>query len=85
MMPLRKVVEYLDAEPFQSFRIKMASGATFEVRHPEMLLLGKTTAKIYAAYPDDADTKLRWHDVSLMLMETLEPLELAAPGSAKGS
>jgi len=85
MMTFRKVAEYLEAEPFQPFRIKMASGATFEIRHPEMLLLGKTTANVYSAQPGSAESRLRWHDVSLLLMETLEPIESSASESVKGT
>lgn len=90
MMTYRKLGEYVAAEPFRPFRIRMASGAMFEIRHPEMILVGKTSAKVYTSL-DGSDEGVRWHDVSLMLMETLEPLEplepleLAAPGSAKGS
>jgi len=84
MMTFRKIAEHLEAEPFQPFRIKMASGSTFEIRHPEMLLLGKTTAKVYSAQPDSPEGKLRWHDVSLMLMEIVEPIEPNTE-AAKGS
>ncbi len=76
-MTSRKLVEYLSAEPFRPFLIKMASGQSFEIRHPEMILVGKLTAKIYAATgPDERES---WHDASMMLMETVEPLGAALP------
>ena len=72
MMTSRKLVDYVTAEPFRPFRIKMASGQSFDIRHPEMILVGRTSVRVYTATGDDDNEK--WHDVSLMLMETIEPL-----------
>jgi hypothetical protein len=82
MKTYRKLGDYVAAEPFRPFRIKMASGASFEIRHPEMVLVGTTSAKVHSSI-DGAEDDVRWHDVSLLLMETLEPLEFAAPGAVK--
>ena len=76
MMTNRQVLEYVSAEPFRPFRIKMASSQTFEIRHPEMILVGRTSVRVYTATGDDQFE--RWHDLSLMLMETLEPCESAS-------
>ena len=75
MMTTRKLVDYVTAEPFRPFRIKMASGQAFEIRHPEMILVGRTSVRVYSATGDDTHDK--WHDVSLMLMETVEPVDAA--------
>lgn len=80
MMTFRQVGEYVTAEPFLPFRIKMASGATFEVRHPEMILVGRTSVRIYTTGEGEAGNGSRWHDVSLMLMETMEPIGSAVSG-----
>jgi hypothetical protein len=77
MMTFHKVGEYVSAEPFRPFRIKMASGQSFDVRHPEMILVGRTSVRVYAPATADSANGHHWHDVSLMLMETLEPLEPA--------
>jgi hypothetical protein len=53
----------------------MASGQSFDIRHPEMILVGRNTVRIYIATGDDDNE--RWHDVSLMLMETIEPMDTA--------
>jgi len=73
MMTPRKVVEYVSAEPFRPFRIRMASGQSFDIRHPEMLLVGRTSARVYTA--TGADQNEKWHETSLLLMETIEPLD----------
>lgn len=75
MMTFKKLGEYVSAEPFRPFRIKMASGQSFDIRHPEMILVGRTSVRVYTAAGDDDNEK--WHDVSLMLMETIEPLGAA--------
>ncbi len=76
MMTLRKIVEYVSSEPFQPFRIKMASGQDYEIRHPEMILVGRTSVRVYTTSGSDSDKPPHWHDVSMMLMETLEPLDV---------
>lgn len=82
MITSNKIVEYVSAEPFRPFRIKMTSGQTFEIRHPEMILVGRTSVRVYD--PPDAETEVgeRWKDVSLMLMESVEPVRSVAPQSA---
>ena len=77
MMTVRKVVDYVSAEPFRPFRIKMASGQSFDVRHPEMILVGRTSVRVYTSTEPGSENGERWHDVSLMLMETLEPMQLS--------
>jgi hypothetical protein len=75
MIISRKVLEYVTAEPFRPFRIKMASGQSFDIRHPEMILVGRTSVRIHAAV--NADQNEKWHGASLMLMETIEPFDAA--------
>jgi hypothetical protein len=55
--------------------MKMASGQSFDFRHPEMILVGRSSVRIYVATGED--DRERWHDVSLMLMETIEPIDAA--------
>ena len=75
MMTYRKLGDYVAAEPYRPFRIRMASGQSFEIRHPEMILVGRTSARVYAPAGLDTEKPDNWHDVSLMLMETLEPVD----------
>lgn len=85
MMTFRQVGEYVTAEPFRPFRIEMASGASFEIRHPEMILVGRTSVRVYTSPEGDSANGAHWHDVSLMLMETLEPIEPSNTGVGEGS
>ena len=73
MITSRKIMDYVSAEPFLPFRIKMASGQTFEVRHPEMILIGRSSVRVHTYADAETGVGDRWHDVSMMLMETIEP------------
>ena len=75
MMTPKTLLEYMTAEPFRSFRLSMASGKTFEVRHPENIALSKSSAKIYAPEDGAEDGPEHWHNISLMLIEFVEFLE----------
>jgi len=75
-MTSAKIMEYVSAEPFRPFRIKMTSGQVFEIRHPEMILVGRSSVRVYKVSDADPEGPQQWFDVSLTLMETLEPLEL---------
>jgi hypothetical protein len=75
MMTPRKLLVYMTTEPFRPFRLSMASGKTFEVRHPENIAISKSSARIYAPKDGDEEGPDFWHDISLMLIEFVEFLE----------
>jgi len=77
MITAAKLIAYVVREPFRPFRIKMASGETFEVRHPEMIGVGKVTSTIYE--DADSDQPFRAHKVSMLLMESVEQLHEPSP------
>ncbi len=84
MITFQRLAHYVGAEPFRPFRISMVSGQTFEIRHPEMISLGRTTARIYTYMNEDAgESKQREHEVSLLLMESIEPLDVPATHEGK--
>ena len=77
MISLQRIANYISAEPFRPFRISMASGRVFEIRHPEMVQAGKTTLTIFTYMSDDPqEAKERQHEVSLLLIESIEPLNV---------
>jgi hypothetical protein len=76
MMTGPKFQEYVSAEPFRPFRIKMASGQEFDIRHPEMIMVGRSSARIYKSSDSDPNGPPLWQEISLMLTESLEPIEL---------
>jgi len=66
--------------PFVPFRIRLNSGRTFDIRHPEMLRVGRSAVNIYTFAGEPADPYERMEMVSLVLIESIEPLE--APHAA---
>ncbi|HEV8067291.1 MAG TPA: hypothetical protein VGP76_06125 [Planctomycetaceae bacterium] len=81
-MSSNKLIEYVSAEPFQPFRIKMASGQVYEIRHPEMILVGRNLVRVYTNLQANGDAPPQWHDVSMVLMETVEPI-VTSPATPK--
>ena len=75
MMIPASVLGYVKAEPFRPFRIHMASGKAFDVRHPEMLRVGKSNLLVFSFVSDQPEVFDEWQSVSLMLMESISHLE----------
>lgn len=71
MITPQTVLGYVKAEPFRPFRIHMASGETFDVRHPEMVRVGRTNLLVFSYVSDQPDVFDEWKSVSLMLMESI--------------
>lgn len=69
------ILDYLKAQPFRPFRVQMNSGRTFDIRHPEMVRLGRRDMLIFTFVSDLPDVYDRWENVSLLLIESLAPLE----------
>jgi hypothetical protein len=68
---------WLRAAPFQPFRIYLNSGRTYDIRHPEMLRVGRSTMHVYALEGEPADPYERVEMVSLLLVERIETLASA--------
>lgn len=78
MMTAKRIMNYMTAEPFRPFRINMASGKSYDIRHPEMIQIGRTTATVFTWMSDDEEeAKGREQELSIILIESVEPLETA--------
>jgi hypothetical protein len=71
-------MDHVFAEPFRPLRIHTASGRTFEVRHPEFVKMGRSTLTVYGPQGGEPEGPPRWEEVSLMLIESIAPLETSA-------
>ncbi len=76
-MTPQELLNYVQAQPFRPFHIRMNSGRTFDIRHPEMVRVGKRDLLIFTFVSDPPDVYDRWENVSLLLIESLAPLEAA--------
>jgi hypothetical protein len=79
MMTFRRIGDWVAAEPFRPFRIHMVSGKSYDIRHPEMIFVGRTTVRVHTALADDeAGSQDRDHELSIILIESVEPIESPA-------
>lgn len=76
MMTPKEVMGHVFAEPFRPFRIRMASGEKYEIRHPETVQIGKTNLTIFVPLSDEVPGHELWHKLSLRLLEAIEPLDV---------
>ena len=76
MMTPPSVLNYMRDQPFRLFRVHMASGKTFDVRHPEMVKVGKTNLIVFSFVSDQPEVFDEWQSVSLNLMESISHLEV---------
>jgi hypothetical protein len=74
-MTSQEVLNYVQARPFRPFQIRMNSGRTFDIRHPEMVRVGKRDVLIFTFVSDSPDVYDKWQNVSLVLIESLSPVE----------
>jgi hypothetical protein len=75
LMTSQEVLNYVQARPFRPFQIRMNSGRTFDIRHPEMVRVGKRDVLIFTFVSDSPDVYDKWQNVSLVLIESLSPVE----------
>jgi hypothetical protein len=76
-MPPDEIKEKLRHRPFVPFRIVLDDGTAYEIRHPELLFLGKRSAVI-GLTDNPADTLYdRYITVALLHITRLEPLDVA--------
>jgi hypothetical protein len=61
------------ATPFVPYRIRLNSGRTFDIRHPEMVVVGRSALNIYTFGAGPTEPFDRVEMVSLVLVERVEP------------
>jgi hypothetical protein len=74
------LLTWVRATPFRPFRITLNTGRSYDIRHPEMVRVGRSYINIYSFAGEPADPHEKMEMVSLLLVERIEPLE--APTSA---
>lgn len=68
------LLTWIRATPFVPFRIRLNSGRTFDIRHPENLRVGKSSVNVYTFAGEPSDPFERMEMVSLILIASIEPL-----------
>ncbi|MGO9919847.1 MAG: hypothetical protein ACLQIB_34785 [Isosphaeraceae bacterium] len=72
------LLTWVRERPFRPFRICQNSGRTYDIRHPEMLKVGRSTVNIYSYAGEPEDPYERMETVGLLLIERIEPIEAPA-------
>jgi hypothetical protein len=71
----RQVLDYVKDQPFRPFRILMTSGRNYEIRHPEMVRVGRDFLIIFTFVSDSPDLVDHWETVSLLRVESISHLD----------
>lgn len=76
-MTVQTFREMLGRRPFQPVRLTLSSGQSFEIRHPEMALLTRTSILIGVDVQDDG-VPAEFKIISLLHVTAIEPLSTQA-------
>lgn len=81
-MPPEDLWERLRRRPFEPFRIYLTDGTVYEVRHPELVMVGRRSAVIGVAQSGDGPPFYdRTTTVALVHIVRLEALEAPSTSS----
>ena len=79
-MRAEEIRELLDAQPFRPFRIYMTDGKTYDIRHPELIVVFRT--KVQICFPDDPVRRIFDHAEHCALLQIVRVEELQALATA---
>jgi hypothetical protein len=74
-MSAGEVLNYVKAHPFRPFCIRMNSGRRFDIRHPEMIRVGRDFFILFTSVSDSPDVVDHWETASLLLVEAISHLD----------
>jgi len=73
-MRAEDLLSWVRAAPLVPFRIRLNSGRTFDIRHPEMLRVGRTAANVYSFAGEPGDPYEQVEMISWVLIESVTPI-----------
>lgn len=76
-MTLQTFRELMATQPFRPFRLVMSSGQSYEVRHPEMAMLTRTSILVGIDIADDG-VPAEFKICSLLHVTAVEPINATA-------
>jgi hypothetical protein len=72
--------EYVQRRPFQPFRLTLTDGRTYDVNHPELAMVGRSTVTVGIPSPGEAQPIYdRLVTISLLHIMQAEFLDGASP------
>jgi hypothetical protein len=67
--------------PFQPFRVHLTTGVTYEIRHPDLIMVGQRSAVIGIPSNPDNPVYDRTFQVDLLYLVGIEELPAASPST----
>jgi hypothetical protein len=78
MIAARRLLPWMFAEPFRAFRIRTTDGGSVDVRHPDMMMLGRFSLKLSRFFSDpDEDPEQGDWEIPLAAIESVEAIDLS--------
>jgi len=74
-MTFQELHQFTNAEPFRPFRIQMASGRSFDIRHPENIRIGANTVYVFLFSQSDQRIVEQMVMLGYTLMESVEYID----------
>jgi hypothetical protein len=75
---------FLRRQPFRPFRLALTDGRAYDVMHPELAMVGRSSMEVGLARPEDPENIAeRIVSISLLHIMQIEPLESIAPPPAR--
>jgi hypothetical protein len=75
-MRSQDIREFLKKQPFQPLRLTLTDGTAYEVRHPDLLMVGRSTVVVGIPAADEPDAVFdRAIHVDLLHIMQVEPLK----------
>jgi hypothetical protein len=69
---------FLQHKPFQPFRLTLTDGRTYEIRHPELAMVGRSSVAVGVPAPGDPNPVYdHLVTVSLLHVMQVEPMEMS--------
>ena len=83
-MTRQELQDAAGSQPFQPFRIVLTTGATFDIRHPDLIMVGRRSAAIGIANEPGGNVYDRIFQVDLFHIVGIERLPVSSPPSSNG-
>lgn len=75
-MHYEEIRRHLRAQPFLPFRLRLSNSQTYDIHHPELVMIGRIAIDIGVSAPDlPPDVRDRAVTVSMLHIAELLPLE----------
>ena len=69
------LVGLLRKRPFEPFRLHLSDGTVYDIRHPELAMVGRSTVLIFTPAAGHPGVFERYDTASLLHVVRLEPIE----------